>query len=273
MGSIEKTASGRWRARGRDPEGVQKKQTFRLKAEAEEWLTQLEHAKLAGTYLDPARGRLTLAEWWEEYSQDVPKRPTTVARDRAVMSRWWLRALGPKRLRDITPADVKRTVRAMVDKGLKASTVKTHLGVFSAVMNEAVEAERITQSPVRGINLATVERCQPRFLSGDELDRLVDAMPEEYRAMVYVAAVLGLRWSEVIGLRAGRVDFLRRSVAVERTLAEVEGEMMDAPPKSTASARPVSAPVELLELLAAHIARTDRSGPEDLLFTGPEGGA
>ena len=90
--------------------------------------------------------------------------------------------------------------------------------------------------------------------------------------MVYVAAVLGLRWSEVIGLRAGRVHFLRRSVAVERTLAEVEGEMMDAPPKSTASARPVSAPVELLELLAAHIARTDRSGAEELLFAGPEGG-
>lgn len=37
--------------------------------------------------------------------------------------------------------------------------------------------------------------------------------------MVYVAGVVGLRWSEVAGLRVGRLDFLRRTLTVAETLA------------------------------------------------------
>ena len=48
-------------------------------------------------------------------------------------------------------------------------------------------------------------------------------MPLEYRPMVYVGGVLGLRWSEVAGLRVGSLDFLRHSVSATETLAEVNG--------------------------------------------------
>jgi Protein of unknown function (DUF429) len=50
--------------------------------------------------------------------------------------------------------------------------------------------------------------------------------------MVYLAGVLGLRWSEVIGLRVGAIDFLRRSVDVTVTVAEVEGLLIEDAPLS-----------------------------------------
>jgi|HubBroStandDraft_6_1064221.scaffolds.fasta_scaffold723340_2 integrase len=41
--------------------------------------------------------------------------------------------------------------------------------------------------------------------------------------MIYLAAYLGLRWSEVAGLRGGRVDLRRATVSVAETNAYVGG--------------------------------------------------
>jgi integrase len=110
---------------------------------------------------------------------------------------------------------------------LSPATVRTNYGVLRAVLVAAVEADLIGRSPCRGIRLPIEDRRRaPRFLGAEELHRLAAAMPIDYWPMVYVAGVLGLRWSEVAGLRVGRVDFLRRSVSVVETVAEVEGRLV-----------------------------------------------
>jgi integrase len=101
---------------------------------------------------------------------------------------------------------------------------------------------------------------------------LAEAMPLDYAPMIFVAGVLGLRWSEVAGLKVGRIDFLRRTVTVAETISEVEGRLIAAPPKSKASAGTVTAPKELVDMLAEHLARTGRADPDQLVFTAPEGG-
>ena len=242
MASIDKRANG-WKARWRTPLGESRSKTFKRKADAED--TSDEKSKSGKWWAAISTHRLsafTLADWWQRYCIDVTsRRATTVARDEAVMRRWWLSSLGNRRLAMITPAQVRSIVTAMTDK-LQPSTVRTNLGVFRAVMSLAVEAELITRSPVRGIHLPAEHRDEPRFLSAEELHRLANAIPDEYRPMIFLAAVLTLRWSEVVGLRVGRIDFLRRTVSVVETMAEVEGKHMAAPPKSKAStAHPVYA--------------------------------
>ncbi len=111
-----------------------------------------------------------------------------------------------------------------MNERLQPRTVATNYGVFRACMKAAEEADLISRSPCRGVKLETLDRPEIRFLEREELDRLAAAMPVDYRAMIYVAGVLGLRWSEVIGLRVGRIDFLRRSLTVAETIAEVNGQ-------------------------------------------------
>jgi integrase len=271
MASIDKRANG-WKARWRTPLGESRSKTFKRKADAEAYLTRIESAKLSGAYVDTSTERVTLADWWERYCVEVSsRRATTAARDQAVMKKWWLPSLGDRRLATITPAHVRSVVTVMIDK-LQPSTVRTNVGVFRAVMSRAVEAELIARSSVRGVRLPAEHRPEPRFLSHEELHRLAAAIRDEYRPVIFMAAVLGLRWSEVAGLRVGRIDFLRRTVTVVETIAEVEGRLMSAPPKSKASARTLSAPAELLEMLAEHLARSGRTKPDQLVFTGPEGG-
>jgi integrase len=115
-------------------------------------------------------------------------------------------------------------------------------------------------------------RSELRFLSAEELTRLSDVTQAEYRPAIYLAGVLGLRWSEVAGLRVGCVDFLRHTLAVVETCAEVAGTVMFADVKSPSSRRTVNVPPFVLTVLAEHLAHRGRPGPEELLFLAPEGG-
>jgi integrase len=158
---------------------------------------------------------------------------------------------------------------------LAANTVRTNYGVFRACINAAVEADLIGRSPCRGVNLPkddVAAVADIRFLEREELDRLAAAMPREYRAMTYVAGVLGLRWSEVAGLRLGRINFLKRTLSVVETIAEVHGELLRAPVKTKASRRTLAAPTFVVELLAEHLTRTGCHDPEALVFKAPDGG-
>jgi integrase len=273
MGSIRRAPrSRRWEARFTDPFGKYKSRTFSAKADAQAWLRENEHAVDHGTYVDPAAGKVTYEEWCGVYfSGAVHKRPTTLARDRVVNDKHFLPILGARTLTSLTPLDVRRLVEAM-GQNLAPATVRTNYGVLRAILSAAVAAEVIVVTPCRGVRLPAERRSELRFLSAEELTRLGDATPIEYRPAIYLAGVLGLRWSEVAGLRVGRIDFARHALAVVETCAEVAGKVTFADVKTVSSRRTLDVPPFLGAMLAEHLLRRGRPGPDELVFVAPEGG-
>ena len=93
--------------------------------------------------------------------------------------------------------------------------------------------------------------------------------------MVYLGAVLGLRWGECAGLRVGRVDFDRSTIAIaEQVTRGVGGRSVIGPPKFGAARRTLAAPPALMELLATHLelrGLTTRD-TDAFLFATPDGG-
>ncbi|MDQ4070911.1 MAG: hypothetical protein M3203_15790, partial [Actinomycetota bacterium] len=83
-------------------------------------------------------------------------------------------------------------------------------------------------------------------VSADDIIRLADAMDMDYRVAVFLGA-LGLRQAEVFGLRVGSINFLRRTVTVEATVNEVEGQIVEGRGKTPLSNRTFSAPQEILD--------------------------
>jgi integrase len=109
----------------------------------------------------------------------------------------------------------------------------------------------------------------------DDLARLVEAMDQRYRPMVYLGAVLGLRFSEVAALRVGRIDLANGSVSVNETITrDSRGRPVSNGPKSAASRRTISLPPALRDMLAAHLSGRGLSGDDRdaLLFVSPQGG-
>src|SRR3954451_3345584 len=62
---------GRWLARWRDPDGRQRKKSFTRKADAERWLTAMTAEMHRGSYLDPAAGKVTMAEWAQQWASGL----------------------------------------------------------------------------------------------------------------------------------------------------------------------------------------------------------
>ena len=274
FGKIRRLPSGRWQARYRDASGdeVAAPQTFPTKAEAGRFLAQVETEMARGEWRDPRLGRVTLADWVTTYLDGAGhKRATTRARDEIVLRKHFLPTLGSRPIALITPLDIRRVVEAMAES-LAPATVRTNYAVLKAVLNAAVEADLIVMSPCRGIRLPAGRKQERPEVSPQDLDRLAAAMRPEFRPVVYVAGVLGLRWSEIAGLRVRHLDFLRRTLTVTETIAEVSGRLQPATTKSAASRRTLSVPPFLMAMLAEHLAATGRPGPDDLVFTAPAGG-
>ena len=78
-----------------------------------------------------------------------------------------------------------------------------------------------------------------------------------------VLAFCGLRWGEVAGLKVGRVNLLKRRLAVAETVSEVGGHLVWGAPKNH-QARSVPIPNFLVDLLMSEI--SDKA-PDDLVFT------
>ena len=273
FGSARRLSSGRWQAsywyEGRRHVGPV---TFDTKAAACGWLSSVETSLLNGTWVDPEAGDVLFARWCRWYLENsTHKRATTLARDRHVVDTHLVPALGGKALRSIAPIDI-RTLVSSWTKTVAPATVRTDYAVLRAILNAAVEADLITRSPCRCIRMPPHQRREIRFVSPTELERLAKVIPLEYRPMVYVAGVLGLRWSEVAGLRVGRVDLSARTLSVVETLAEVEGRVAFAEVKSPASRRTISMPRFLTSMMAKHLLRRGRPDPEELVFVSPNGG-
>lgn len=276
FGSVRKLSSGRWQARYPDDSGrlVPAPETFERKGDADRYLAAVETDRTRGVLGDPRGGEITFAEWVEIYRASNPKRATTAARDAHVLRTHLLPALGAKPLAKITRLDVRRLVDSMAER-LAPATVRTDFGVLKAVLNAAVDAEVIWRSPCRGVRLPSARPPDRRTLTPAELVGLAEAMAPRYRAIVYLAGVLGLRWSEIAGLRIGDVDVARATITVSSTLAEVNGKLiMDQDTKSSHSHRLMAVPAFVMEILAAHLA--DRGVDADqrsaLVFAAPQGG-
>lgn len=274
FGNIRKLPSGRWQARYSQPTGrtIAAPATFSSKADAARYLASVETDLVRGTYLDPDAGRVTVSEWAAEWLERPGKRPSSVARDRQALD-VWLPTFGALPLSSVSAHDVQVAADARA-REVAPSTLRRDFGVLKALFGAAVDLDMLARSPARRTKLPEALPPERVVFGPGELARLIAEVPECYRALVLVAAVLGLRWSEAVGLRVGDVDFTQATITVAQTVEELAGHLRIVPyGKTRTSLRSMSVPPFVLEAISVHV-RCNRPGAGlgDLLFVGPKDG-
>jgi integrase len=269
MASIDRYGT-QWRARWRTPDGKSRSKVFRRKLDAERHLVSVSHAVLTGAYVDPSAGRITFKSYATEWAGRQVWRPSTVANNATALARANA-VIGDRPIGQLRTSELQTLVRRLTDDGLAPATVRVNFGVVSAVLKAAVVDRVIVASPAVGVKLPSVDRPQVRPLERRQVEALADAVPDRVRAMVLFAAGSGLRQGELLGLTVDRVDFLRRTVRVDRQMTSPgRGEPVFGPPKTAASNRTVPLASSTLELLAADLQRFP-AGQESLIFTNDRG--
>jgi len=271
FGGIRKLPSGRYQARYYHAgERYPAPTTFATKADALAWLASIETDLRRGAWVDPGGGELTVAELSKRWLEHDPsKRTSTLSRDEAIVRLHVLPHLGDRRIADVTPPDVQKLVNSWA-KGHAPRTARRQYDVIRALFAYAVASDWLARSPCRGIDLPRVEALRRRVISPEDVSKVAAAIEPRYSPMVWLGAVLGLRWGEVAGLTVGSVDLLRRTLTVNEQLGR---DRRLGPPKSSAGRRTLSMPLALVELLAAHLAASGLSAGNtgDLMFTNLQG--
>lgn len=166
-----------------------------------------------------------------------------------------------------TPGWFTSDIQAMV-KGmqLSPSSVRVAMRYVSGIFKAAALDRRIAVSPCVGIRLPKVQVQRVEVISTETVMAMVEAVPERMRAMLVMAAGTGMRQGEVFGLTIDRLDFLRRTVRVDRQL--VDGSF--GPPKTDSSVRTIPLPKTVVDALAAHL-QAHPAGEDGFVFTRASG--
>lgn len=268
MGSVRKRPDGRYRARYRGPDGKERARHFALKRDAERWLAANESAKAKGDWIDPDRGRLTVAEWLPAWAATkAALEPNTRRGYESVVAGWVLPRWGAVPLNRITHADVVAWVADMSGQVGPATSGKALL-VLTQAVQLAIRDGRLARDPTVGVRRPRPVRGRQRFLTHAEVTKLAGELPAPYDLLVTFLAYTGLRFGEVTALRVSDVNLARGRVTVDRALTEVRGRISEGGTK-THRGRTVPVPRLVRDELAQYIGGRAAG---DWLFPAPEGG-
>lgn len=181
-------------------------------------------------------------------------RASTRGRDRSALERHILPAFGAKRIGTIVPKDVQAFIATM-GATLGPATVVRNYNVAAAVFRYAADRDYIAKSPCRTVKLPKISRTAVHIFTPEELAATADALPAGHAPMVWIGALLGLRWGEVAALAVSDLDILGRTLTVNRTVTRDDtGATALGDPKSDAGHRTLNVPAPLAEVIAAHMA-------------------
>ena len=123
--------------------------------------------------------------------------------------RWLDRFLGGKQLEHINRALIDRVIDAKLAQGCSNATVNRVLELVRAILRKCVnDWEWLDRAP--SVRMLKEPTRRIRFLSRDDAQRLLAALPEHLADMAVFSLVTGLRASNVTGLQWSQVDVARR---------------------------------------------------------------
>jgi len=110
-------------------------------------------------------------------------------------------------LKDIEPPDILNHLMGLSDQALKSRSIARHLIALRGLFKFLVREGELSKNPTALVELPKAGRKLPRFLSVDEVDRILsiaqtDRSPEgiRNRAMLEILYATGLRVSELVSL-------------------------------------------------------------------------
>lgn len=212
------------------------------------------------------RRSLTIFDLWEHYKErefaGERLSPSTKNTYQAFVETYVMPVWADYRLQDVKAVPVERWLAELPHApGTKAKI----RNIFSALYQHAIRHDWIDRNPIKGVRQSAKRQEEPDILEPQEIQSLLVELPEPCKTMVMVAALTGLRISEILGLQWQDVDHengilqLRRGVVNQNVT----------PLKTAGSKRPLPIPTELVKALSGWKGHAHYNQPEHWVFASP----
>ncbi|MFM5025269.1 tyrosine-type recombinase/integrase [Aeromonas caviae] len=193
-------------------------QTFKTKKAAEAFMAQLivyddmadalTHSSLSTILIDSA-----ITAFLDQYK----------GRDRSIIQRlgWWAEHLQGKPVGKVTRQHIKSALDVLTKGKKSPATLNRYKAAISSLFEWFNEQYNTKHNPAREVRQKAENNGRTRFLSDDELSRLLKAASvskwERLHLLIHMAIATGARRSELINLKWSDLDFQSRTAHLPRT--------------------------------------------------------
>ena len=106
--------------------------------------------------------------------------------------------------------------------GLSAKTMRHHKGILGQALAECVKDGLMPSNPCQYVEMPRRERHEAHFYSAEQLQQLITALNgDPIQPLVKIAALYGLRRSELLGLKWDSIDFENGMVLIRHTVCKM----------------------------------------------------
>lgn len=211
-----------------------------------------------GDYADGANMTVAslCARWLAATEHRVSAR--TYERYASIVKLHLVPALGGVRAQALSSSHIENALASWItgprkdrEKGrLSPRTVKHLLDTLRGVCRWGVRMRVLTRNPVDAVEPPRVPRIEMRALDPDGVAELLrSAAGTDLELPISVAVGTGLRRGELLGLRWSDVDVERKRLVVRRSVETVKGVTRTKEPKTARSARTISLPSFVVQVL------------------------
>ncbi len=107
---------------------------------------------------------------------------------------------------------------------------------------------------------------KPRTMTIEEFHRVSAILTEPYRTMAIVGVCLGLRWSELVGLKWQDIDWLNGELRLQRAVVKQIEDVV----KTVHSGKPLALDTRILDVLKQDKQSSVFTDRQDWVFASPE---
>ncbi len=280
-GGVDRLPSGRYRVRIATTDGRRiSLGTFRTKSDAEAAYAKSLTEQNNGKNIAPRERGTTLAEYAPKWLQaritpkGEPLRPRTKELYASQLERHILPALGDIPCDRLSTATVRAwSAKLRGSDGPGVSTAAKCYRLLRSIMATAVEDGLALTSPCTIKGAGSEPEVDTEIPSVAQVHELVDTIEPRLRCFVLLAAFVGLRKGELLGLRRRELDLDAHVVTIrEQRQSLNSGRQIIGPPKTDAGRRTLAIPSALIDDLRDHLDTYSQPGEDGYVFTGVKGG-
>lgn len=198
-------------------DGRQRSRSFKTKAAAQAFDNQRRNDLNKGIYISVDEQKVLFSDYAERYLEIGNRQSSTQARNVGILRKHVNPVLGSMRIHTIKRSHIQGLVDKWATVGLKRRTIDRHVAVLSAIFRLAEADGIIPRNPVVKISRPPASAPHRQVLNPSEIQQLLAELPQEYRAVVYVALETGMRWGELERLNIGNFDTFGRRLVIEKS--------------------------------------------------------
>ena len=145
---------------------------------------------------------------------------------------------GSKRIQDVTAKDIQDYISVKANSDLSMATVKKHTALLYSVFKNAYMTRLINENPLDRLERVKAKSEKFECMNAVEIAQLCRSVKgTQLELPVMLAAYMGLRRGEILGLKWEHIDFETRTLSIENTRTMVGKNVVEKAPKTEKSTR------------------------------------